>query len=111
MDYVLDKFSEDGDGFQLVLAYIAARLSDPVFTKTLMQGRAYALIETLRVFHPPNKDSIIESLKAIWHHCKARASLVIDNKEVAMKILQWHCNCQLENPTYDVTQEKFQTGA
>jgi hypothetical protein len=69
--------------------YRAARLFHPVYAKTLTQGRAYAFIKTSRVYHPLNKDTIIESLKASWHHYKARASLVIMDKEVAMKILQW----------------------
>jgi hypothetical protein len=70
--YVLDRFSEGGDRHQQVLVYRAARLFNPVYAKTLTQERAYALIETLRVYHPLNKDSIIESLKASWHHYKEK---------------------------------------
>lgn len=105
--YVLDRFSEGGDRYEQVVVYRAARLFNPVYANTLTQGRAYALIETLRAYHPLNKDSIIESLKASWHHYKTRASLVIDKKEVDINILQWHYDCWLENHDY-VAQEKFQ---
>jgi hypothetical protein len=60
--YVLDRFSAGGDRHQQVLVCKAARLFNPVHAKTLTQGRAHALIETLRACHPLNKDSIINSL-------------------------------------------------
>jgi hypothetical protein len=105
--YVLDRFSEGGDRYQQVMVYRAARLFNPVYAKTLTQGRAYALIEMLRVYHPLNKDSIIKSLKASWHSYKARASLVTMTEEVDTHILQWHYDCWLENQRY-VREEMFQ---
>jgi hypothetical protein len=48
--YALDRFSEGGDLYQQVLVYPAARLFNPVYAKTLKQGRAYALIENLQAY-------------------------------------------------------------
>ena len=86
--YVLGRVSEGGDRYQQVLVYRAARLFNPVQAKTPIQGRAHALIETLRAYNTLNEDSIINSLKASWHHYKARACLTIMKKEVDMNVLQ-----------------------
>jgi hypothetical protein len=98
--YVLDRFSEGGDRHQQVLVYRAARLFNPAYAKSITQGRAHALIETLRAYHPLNEDSIINSLKASWRHYKVRASLTIMTKEADVDVLQWHYDCWLENQKY-----------
>jgi len=104
--YVLNRFSDGGDRYQQVQLYRAARLFNPVYAKTVTQGRACALIETLRVYQPLNKDSVIESLKASWKYYKDKASLVPINKEAGLNILQWHYDCWLENHNY-IAEEMF----
>ena len=54
IQYVLDRFSDGGNRYHQVQLYRAARLFNPVYATTVTTGRAHALIETLRVYHPIN---------------------------------------------------------
>ena len=103
INYVLKRFSEGGDRYEQVELYRGARVFDPVYAKTITQGKAFDLIDKLRAYNPLNNDLIIRSLKSSWRNYKAKASLVVTED---VDVLQWHYDCWLENKEY-LTDEKY----
>jgi hypothetical protein len=104
-DHALKRFSQGGDRHKQVELCRAARVFDPVHAKTTTQGKAFDLIEKLRLHHPLNNDMVIRSLKASWCNYKAKARLIVAEK---VDILQWHCDCWLEHNRC-LTEEKCQS--